>query len=112
MISAVSERPYNCPFLLCNQGSNYAVYMTYLLHSFWEHGYSSPFVYYTHEHKSLAPETDSIFFIKHATSYIQELTLSIHAEYIYSMAGHKISGLNPVARSESLAAIFSRTYLI
>jgi hypothetical protein len=27
-------------------------------------------------------------------------------------AGHEISGLNPVARSESLAAIFSRTDLI
>jgi hypothetical protein len=26
-------------------------------------------------------------------------------------AGHEISGLNPVARSESLAAIFSRTDL-
>jgi hypothetical protein len=28
------------------------------------------------------------------------------------MAGHEISGLNPVARSESLAAISSRTDLI
>jgi hypothetical protein len=28
------------------------------------------------------------------------------------IAGHEISGLNPVARSESLAAIFSHTDLI
>jgi hypothetical protein len=33
-------------------------------------------------------------------------------ENTIKMEGHKISGLNPVARSESLAAIFSRTDLI
>jgi hypothetical protein len=34
-----------------------------------EHGYTSSFVYYTLEHKSLPPETDSIL-IKHVTSNI------------------------------------------
>jgi hypothetical protein len=39
------------------------------------------------------------------------LLLTSHRMKLYN-SGHEISGLNPVARSESLAAILSRTDLI
>jgi hypothetical protein len=46
-------------------------------------------------------------------SYIDRgTTTAFHGTVIYITAEHEISGLNPVPRSESLAAIFSRTDLI
>jgi hypothetical protein len=43
---------------------------------------------------------------------IQSVTYQQSASNKYYSTGHEISGLNPVARSESLAVIFSRTDLI